>query len=555
MKRLLAGVLAILAGTCAVYAQSVRNVDVKAVLSEDGSARITQVWDVSVVEGTEWYIPISNLGKMTVKDLTVSENGETFINEGRDWDVNRSLAQKAGRCGIIDKHDGVELCWGQGSYGPHVWTAEFTVTGLVQSFSDADGFNFMFVNPGLVAPPQHVKVTIVNATGGPEWTYDNTLDWGFGSYGDINVEDGSVVYESSEPFSYNSSVIVLTRFEKGLFTPTVSRDMTFDELKERALDGSSYSNGDDPIGRFILALFALIFGGSIFVLIRAAVLTALGYKYKKSMFGKTKITEWYREAPMDGNLFASSFVLDSGQRFPSGNSSSRGLIGALFLRWILDGKVKVLPDANNTKRVNLDFTHEPDIQDDVELALYNMAREASGANLLLESGEFEKWSERNFKKMTAWPTRARARGQGYMHDKHYFRHGTTTNDDGAREACRVIEFKNFLNDFTLSKERGAAEVGLWKDYLVFAQLYGIADKVATQFQKLFPKEFQEIAQSVGVDPNVMMRTIRLNNNMSASAINRAVAKQQAGSIRGTGGHTSFGGGGGFSGGGFGGGSR
>jgi uncharacterized membrane protein len=157
--------------------------------------------------------------------------------------------------------------------------------------------------------------------------------------------------------------------------------------------------------------------------------------------------------------------------------------------------------------------------------------------------------------MTAWPTRAKARGQGYMHDKHYFSHGTTTTEEGAREACHVVEFKNFLHDFTLSKERGAVEVGLWKDYLVFAQLYGIADKVATQFQKLFPKEFQEMAETVGVDPNVMMRTIRVNNNMSSSAINRAVSKQQAGSIHGTGGHTSFGGGGGFSGGGFGGGSR
>ena len=205
--------------------------------------------------------------------------------------------------------------------------------------------------------------------------------------------------------------------------------------------------------------------------------------------------------------------------------------------------------------MNLDFSQEPDIQDEVELALFNMARNAAGSNQLLESGEFEKWSERNFKKITAWPTRAKARGQGWMHDKHYFAHGDTTNEEGAREASHVVEFKNFLNDFTLSKERGAVEVGLWKEYLVFAQLYGIADKVATQFQKLFPKEFQEMAQTVGVDPNVMMRTIRVNNNMSASAISHAVAKQQAGSVKGMGGHTSFGGGGGFSGGGFGGGGR
>ena len=554
MRKLLLSVLAVFAGTLAVYGQTLRDMDIRAELLPDGSARITQVWDATVVDGTEMYIPISNLGKMTVRDLSVSENGLAYANEGRRWDVDRTLAEKAGRCGIIEKHDGVELCWGKTSYGRHVWTVEYTVTGLVQAFTDADGFNFMFVNPGFDAPAQHVKVTIVNAAGGPQWTYDNTRVWGFGSYGDINVTDGQIVYESSEPFSYNSSFIALVRFDKGMFSPAVSRDMSFDDLKKKAMEGSSYGE-KSWMEKLFLGLFALLFGGSLFAVIRAAVLTALGYKYKKSMFGKTKITEWWRDVPMEGNLFASSYVLDDGLRFPSGQSSSKGLIGALFLRWILEGKVKVQPDPNNSKRVNLDFSQDPDIQDDVERSLYNMARSASGSNLLLESGEFEKWSEQNFKKMTAWPTRAKAHGKGWLFEKHYFAKGNSTNEDGAREAGHVIEFKNFLNDFTLSKERGAVEVGLWKDYLVFAQLYGIADKVATQFQKLYPKEFEEVAHSVGVDPNVMMRTIRLNNNMSTSAISHAVAKQQAGSIKGMGGHTSFGGGGGFSGGGFGGGGR
>ena len=548
--------LAVLAGTFVVSAQTLRDLDIRAELRPDGSARITQVWDATVVDGTEMYIPISNLGKMTVSDFSVRENGLSYANEGRRWDVDRSLSEKAGRCGIIDKHNGVELCWGKTSYGHHVWTVEYTVTGLVQSFEDADGFNFMFVNPGFDAPAQHVKVTMVNATGGPRWTYDNTRVWGFGSYGDINVtDDGSIVYESSEPFSYNSSFIALVRFEKGLFSPAVSQDITFDELKEKAMEGSSYGEGKSWLEKLFLGIFALIFGGSFFAIIRAWVLSAMGYKYKKSMFGKTKITEWWRDVPLEGNLFASSYVMDNGWRFPAGQSSSKGLIGALFLRWILDGKVKVQPDPKSSKRVILDFSQNPEIEDDVERSLFTMAQSASGSNLLLESGEFERWSEQHFKKMTAWPTRAKAHGQGWMYEKHYFAKGEQTNEDGAREACHVIEFKNFLNDFTLSKERGAVEVGLWKDYLVFAQLFGIADKVATQFQKLYPKEFEEVAQSVGVDPNVMMRTIRVNNNMSASAISHAVSKQQAGSVKGMGGHTSFGGGGGFSGGGFGGGGR
>ena len=553
MKRLLLTVLAALAGTLGVHAQSIRDLDIRAVLQPDGSARITQVWDVSVVDGTEWYIPIDNLGKMSITDLSVSENGQPFVSEGRRWDVDRSLEQKAGRCGIVEKRNGVELCWGQGSYGPHVWTSEFTAHGLVQAFTDADGFNFMFVNPSLVAPPQHVKITLVNGTGGPAWTYDNTRVWGFGSYGDIHVQDGAIVYESLEPYSDGSSAIILVRFEKGIFQPEVERDVSFDELKEKAMDGSSYGE-KDPAENFFKWLMAILFGGSLLVSLRAAVLQALGYKYKKSMYGRTKITEWFREAPLAGNLFASSYVLDNGWRF-AGPASSKNLIGALFLRWILDGKVKAMPDPDKPKRVNLAFTPGLTFDDDVEGALYNMAVEASGGNLLLESGEFEKWSEKHYKQFLAWPDRAKARGRSILHEKNLLQHGSTTNKDGQEQACRVVEFKNFLNDFTLSKERGAGEVGLWKDYLVFAQLYGIADKVAEQFQKLYPKEFEELSRSVGMDPTAMQRTIRMNNMTTTSAMNRATSKYQAGSIRGTGGHTSFGGGGGFSGGGFGGGSR
>ena len=554
MKRILLIVLAALAGTLAVYAQTIRDIDVRVVVHKDGSARVTQVWDANVIDGTEMYIPVSNLDKMSISDFTVSENGLTFHNEGRRWDVDRSLDEKAGRCGIVEKSgNSVELCWGKGSYGDHVWTVEYTLDGLVQSFTDADGFNFMFVNKGMKPSPQHVKITLVNDTGGPEWTYDNTRVWGFGSYGDINVIDGQIVYESLEPFSYDSSAIVLVQFEKGLFAPTVSRDSSFEKLKDKAMKGSSYGKNEKE-ETFLKWLFGLIFGGSLFAGLRAAVLQALGYKYKKSMYGKTKITEWWREAPMNGDLFASSYVMDHGWRF-AGAGSNKNLIGAFFLRWILDGTVKVQQDPDKPKRVNLAFNPEAVFANDTEAALYRMALEASGGNMLLESGEFEKWSEKHYKQVMAWPERAKSAGKSFLTGKGWLKGSDGTKGEGTTEACHVVEFKNFLNDFTMSKERGATEVGLWKDYLVFAQLFGIADKVAQQFQRLYPKEFEEVAESVGVDPNVLTRTIRLNNNMTTSAMNHAYSKYTAGSVKGTGGHTSFGGGGGFSGGGFGGGSR
>jgi uncharacterized membrane protein len=98
-------------------------------------------------------------------------------------------------------------------------------------------------------------------------------------------------------------------------------------------------------------------------------------------------------------------------------------------------------------------------------------------------------------------------------------------------------------------------VGLWKDYLVFAQLFGIAEKVAKQFQKLYPAAFDQLAQQAGVDPTTLFYTMNWTNNFSTRAFNNAVSRSSSGSISGGGGRSSFGGGGGFSGGGFGGGGR
>ena len=550
MKRLAAAAVGLLLGFSAP-AQQIRDIDIVVELQPDGSAVVTQHWDVRVVSGTEWYIPISNLGPMEVSDLRVSENGVAFESVGEDWDADWSRKRKTGKCGINRPGKGkVELCWGQGEYGDHKWTATFRLGGLVQAYEDYDGFNFMFINPGLVAAPEHARLTVRNYPGGPAWTYDNTRVWAFGYYGEINVVDGAVVAESSEPFYAKSSLIALVRFDKGLFSPVVSMDGSFEDVLQKALDGSSYGE-DGPLIVF-LVLFVLLLAAFIGLLAFVIVASATGHKYRKSLFGQTKVDGWYRDIPVGGDLLAGAFVLEEGRRFIA-VPSSQNLIGAFFLKWIMEGRLKVIPDPSHPRRVNLSFADEWTDGAGAEHELYEMARAASGSNLILEKGEFERWSEKNFRRLSAWPGKAKNAGERWFREKGLFLHDTHTTAAGAAEARHVIEFRNFLNDFTLSNERTAAEAGLWKNYLVFAQLFGIAGKVAEQFRRLYPAQFREIADSVGVDPVFMMRTISHANAISARAMSQAGAR--AGSISGTGGRSSFGGGGGFSGGGFGGGSR
>ena len=96
------------------------------------------------------------------------------------------------------------------------------------------------------------------------------------------------------------------------------------------------------------------------------------------------------------------------------------------------------------------------------------------------------------------------------------------------------------------------QVSRWEEYLVFGALFGIADKVAKQLKDINPELFTQV---VNCDMDTFVLLLLRSNMLSNAILNTSVnyAASQAG--QGLGGHSSFGGGGGFSGGGFGGGSR
>lgn len=553
MKKILTLLICVLAAGFAAGAQEISNLDITVKVFADGSAHFTQEWDVTVSSGTEFYIPVGNLGKMTISGLQVSENGRQYVSEGNNWKVKRSLEQKAGRCGIVEKSDGVELCWGQGSMGRHIWTAEFDAANLVQGYDDYDGFNFMFVNPD-IGNIQSARVTIENATGGEEWTSDNVKVWAFGFKGNIEVKDGSIVCTTSEPMSKSRKIIILARFDKDLVQPLVYNDKSFSKLQDKAMRGSDYNDDDDKLD--IVALFLVLIPVLVafFVGIWFTWAKITGRTLSIKIYGVNKVTGWWREPPQEGNLFASYYILDKGDIFQQ-HKFNKDLIGALFLKWVLEKKAVPEKDEKHPKRVNLRMDPASLFYDPSEGELFQMVMEAAGDNQILENGEFEKWSKRKYERFLDWPKKALDSGKTYLVDKGRLDSRGRSTEDGYEKAQQVIQFKNFLKDFTLNNEREVPEVALWKDYLVFAQLYGIADEVAKQLKKLFPADFERYAQSIDMDPVYLSRIILMNRSIATGAYNNAAAKLSTVRGGGGGGFSSIGGGGGFSGGGFGGGSR
>jgi hypothetical protein len=60
-------------GQAAWGANKVSEINVEVAILDDGSAYITQTWNCDFTEGTEGYIPIENLGEMSISDFLVSD--------------------------------------------------------------------------------------------------------------------------------------------------------------------------------------------------------------------------------------------------------------------------------------------------------------------------------------------------------------------------------------------------------------------------------------------------------------------------------------------------
>ena len=550
------------------YSPEIRDIDITLTLLPDGSASIRERWDICAADGTEWYLVRGNLGDIGIGGLSVrDESGLDYICED-GWDTERSLAEKAGRCGILRKRDGAELCWGIGSHGDHVFDVRYTMSRCVKSLNDYDMLHLQTVSPGLSSPPRHVRVTVRAQR--HQLDTANTRAWGFGYEGRVDFRDGAVVFESSEPFVRNSSVIVLLRFDKGMFSSPSMQDRDFSEALAVAMEGADFgghgSDGSEAGSGFVRLLALFVLG--------IAAMTGIGVWHRSSVRRKIlgmKPSEvgWCRDIPFGGDLEASAYTLEK-----LGEHAGRDtLAAALILRMIYKGQLSVSKDDRG--RVELSFarissspgsgglsagaegmTAGSSFQhgdDPSSEKLREMMLEASGSDKVLQHKEFSRWAGRHTHEVAGWSRRALVHGRDALRDGGFI-YGSAYTPSGSAEARKLLGLKKFLQDFTLMGEKEAIEAVLWQEYLVYGALFGIADKVADQLREINPEAFAEV---MDYDYPTMHQLLLQTRILSAAITNSnaAVAAENAGSARGLGGGSSFGGGGGFSGGGFGGGSR
>jgi hypothetical protein len=523
-----------------------KDLNIQVVLSRNGDARITETRQMTIdSEGTECYIVIGNLNGSDISDLTVSdETGLTFTNTG-SWDIDRSRSWKEGKCGIVSKHNGYELCWGLGESGERTYTTSYTVTNLVKGYDDADGFNYMFVAQGVSPLPDHVKLTIE-----PEdtlrFTAENTGVWGFRYQGEVGFYDYRVVAESSEPFEGRSAMIVMCRFNKGMFEPVDVRTGSFETLREQAFEGSDYVDEEEWTTEDTIVVLALILG--IFIVPLIALVWYIIYVWR----ARKKVNKdllWYRDIPLGGDLQQTNDMLNAYKYF---NTDYNHLLSACILKLINLGAITIEQHLNekgkNVQNFVIHDLKDGDKQPVLLKKVHQIFQKAAGSDTILEPKELKSFMRSNYNQSIT---------DSFINTLHT-KTSLSSYKDRLDEVRQVFGLKKYLKEFSLIDERHVQEVSLWKDYMIYATLFGIADQVIKDMKQINPEYFNmdQVASQMADDTTLPMIYSTLHSSTSRAAMSKA-EREAAREARasGRGGHASWGGGGGFSGGGSGGGVR
>lgn len=567
MKKLLYSlflVFTIFIGMNYAKANSISDINMDIYIDSNGDAHVVEKWTASLTSGTEGYKPYYNLGSSTIENFSVSDETNTYYNIG-SWDTSASFSDKAYKNGINEISDGVELCWGISNYGTHTYTLSYTITNFVAQLSDYQMVYWTLIPYELSSKPDNVYIKIY-----ADNAFSDSLDvWGYGNYGGYAYVYDGYIEMSNDDLDSDEYMTVLIKFDNGTFNTSNILDYDFDYYYNMAEKGASHYKGSSNFIGTIVSIFIMIINLGIWILIFVGIskasktMNSVGTKkFNFGVAGKKvpKDVPLFRELVCGKDLYR-TYWLACNYNLAKKNTD---FLGAIILKWLKTGKIKIenktvgkIFKKEDTTIVFVERGYDFDTQ--LESQLYDYMVEASKDGIL-ESKEFERWCSTNYNKILKWFDKVAdyesdlLTNEGKLVPVEKTTFGifkSTIYDVDAsmmEEAKQLKGLKKFFNEFGNMKDKEAIDVHMWEEYLMYAQILGVADKVAKQFKELYP----DVITDYSYESVVFVSTISRSGMVSAS---NARSRAQSYSSGGGGFSSGGGGGGSFGGGGGGGGFR
>lgn len=472
-----------------VDANTLNSVNMDIYIDEYGDAHVEEVWDYKVDGGTENYHSYENIGNSKFTDFTVQDETTTYTTLS-SWDVNASFNEKSYKCGINKTSKGVELCWGISSYGKHTYTLNYTITNFVSKLKDSQMVYWELI------PSGNKKNAYIKIHSDFDYDFDTPV-WGYGNYGGTcYVYDGYIEMQSDGKLKDNEYMVILIKFPTGTFNTSNVLNHDFEYYHEMAEEGAKHYSNFSFLPFIISTIFIFVFAFIGIVAVFASAVQIPSFVFN----GGNKVPKdvpLFRDIPCKSDIFRAYFIA-----YNYGLMKKKtDFLGAVLLKWLKQNKIqiekkevgKVFKKEDTCIILNSNSTFDNSLEQDLHSMFYTASKDG-----ILESKEFEKWCSNNYSKILGWFDKI----LNYQRDE-FVKEGIITiqetvslkifknkkyvvSSDLLEEAKQLKGLKKFLEEFTLIDKREAIEVALFEEYLMFAQILGIADKVSKQFKKLYP---------------------------------------------------------------------
>jgi len=502
------------------------NLDIKATIEENGTMHVVEVWDMYTDEATEVYKEELNLTYMNIVNFNVHDEYAQY-DLLQKWNVGAGFHEKKNKYGINIVKNGIELCWGISRYGNNKYTISYDIENAIFNVDDAQVLEKRFINVSNI-PPKSFSIEI----SGP-YDYPSNLDvWGYGYKGLAYVKDGKIKLQSqtnralsSDEYStvlvkfplntfkidnfryYNVNTFqdVLNNAEENSFDYDYEQNNTFDNnnFQYDYEDDLYEKDNDNSLYVILIVLFSIVAATFKFAK-KTVVKNEKKLEERKYIFEKQDgdyksgknldNVEMYRDIPCDKNIFKAYFISQAYDL----NLYSSDFFGSLFLKWLNEDKIKIIKDNKNVlfskgENYSIKFLKNKKFDTEFEKKLYEYFMVISDDSLL-EKKEIERYVNYNYDDLESLLNDIEEYGRDLYVSENLVEKVKKSQYDSFRiliglkdEAKKVAGLKKFLTDMTNINEKKPIEVKLWKEYLMFAQIFGIAQEVAKCFKDLYPE--------------------------------------------------------------------
>ncbi len=580
----------------------INSIDMQLYIDSNGNAHVTETWKAHLTSGTEGYRSFTALGNRKITNFKVKDEVEEYQNGKSPSTINKNgiiiYTPEIGKQQANEKaswtrtlSDGIELCWNIGEYGKRTYTLEYTIENFVIQYSDQQGINFDFLD--LDQKVGKVKVTIHSDIA---FTKENASLAIFGFDGKAYFDwDGNIVLKPYGSFSEKEYMVALVGFKQDMFTTANQSTQSFEEAYMAAKEEAPYVGQLRKMLTFLFTIAAIGIAAKLVQLAykkqtrrkitldsgeEARVLyTKYNFALHKENVVPCKQAKYYREIPCEKNIFFAYWVANT---FSIGTKAEarKNIVGAFLLKWLKEGNISFAYTESlygEKKRYDaIDFKDFTKTEDEYETKLLTILRKAAGLGTVLEPEVYKTWRFQFAYYLDTWFDELLVYAQQMLEKEGHIKASISRvyklkktklaveqlaiSEELTRQAVKLNGFKRYLLDFSIIDEREMPEVSLWEEYLIFAQVLGIAEGVEARMNTMYPaiNNFKivgnQVKELIGTisDTSFMpaYRFARLSYNFGQYADSFSQALSRGGSSSGGGSGSGGGSSGGSSGGGF-----